>query len=51
MSMYQDMRRAAVVAADSVKDVNNDFDLWRLAIAGVIYALLAIAAAISDLKP
>lgn len=51
MSVYQEMRQAATKQiVFALKSTNVDAIKANM-LAGVIYALLAIAAAIADLKP
>lgn len=51
MSIYQEMRRTAVENVEEGRHVGASEPGIAALLAGIIYALLAIAAAIADLKP
>ncbi len=51
MSVYQEMRKLAMQEIEASTKMSGLDAVMALLMVGIIYALLAIAAAISDLKP
>ncbi len=51
MSVYQDMRRAAIEQTTLANSGGTAQAIYAMLLVGIIYGLLAIAAAIADLKP
>lgn len=51
MNIYQEMRKLAMQDIEMSTKMNSTEAIMATLTVGIIYALLAIAAAISDLKP